>query len=192
MLGRINFKTDADHLKSEATAALQEIRKVAAESGVTQQAKYFNDAQSDYRNDSHIWMGLTAAFMAVLFAFVWWVFKPEVDALPSNVSTARIVQLSIPKIFLASLLYFGMVWAARNYAACRHNQVVNEHRLNALRTFQEFVTGAADQRIKDAILLQASACVFNPQVSGYLKDQSVPQEHNSVVEIVKSATDKSA
>lgn len=52
-------------------------------------------------------------------------------------------------------------------------------------TFETFVNAAADDRMKDAVLLEATHCIFAPAVSGYLGGDDEAQS-NRVVEIFRN------
>ena len=89
------------------------------------------------------------------------------------------------KIIVISLIYFAAIWASRNYRAHRHLNVVNSHRQNALMTFQTFVKAAGDEdkETKNAVLLEATRCIFSPTSTGYLGgDQETPS--SSIVEVL--------
>ena len=63
--------------------------------------------------------------------------------------------------------------------------VVNGHRQNALTTFQTFVKAAGDEdkETKNAVLLEATRCIFSPMSTGYLGgDQETP--NSSIVEVL--------
>lgn len=100
--------------------------------------------------------------------------RPDVTQLDAAATTAAVIQQSVARIFIVTLLYGLVIWCARNYFACRHNYTVNRHRRNAMQTFRAFVEGTKDTPTQDFILRQAAACAFSPQQSGYLKDESLP------------------
>ena len=83
------------------------------------------------------------------------------------------VQMAIPKLFVFSVL-LATVWCGKTYRAYRHNAVVNRHRQNALATFQTFAKAAVDQATKDAVLLQATQCIFSQQPTGYIQTEPEP------------------
>src|SRR6266542_3728871 len=91
-----------------------------------------------------------------------------------KVVTIAVIQQTIARLLIITLLYGAVVWCARNYFACRHNYTVNRHRRNAMQTFRAFVEGTKDPATQDFILKQAAACAFAPQQTGYLKDESLP------------------
>jgi hypothetical protein len=82
---------------------------------------------------------------------------------------AGIIQKIIARLVIVSILYYGVVWSAKNYKALRHLSVLNSHRQNALQTFESFVEGAGgDEQTKNAVLLEATHCIFSPANTGYL------------------------
>jgi hypothetical protein len=64
-----------------------------------------------------------------------------------------------------------MIWTGRIYRAYKHNAVVNRHRANALATFEAFAKAASDMETKNAVLLQATQCIFAPQQTGYVSGE---------------------
>jgi len=89
------------------------------------------------------------------------------------------------RIFLASVVSFAMVTCVRNYRAEVHNRVLNDHRSRSLRTFERLRAGASDERMKDAILLQATEAIFAMQASGFA-DGAIGVTHaHELLELVK-------
>jgi len=77
-------------------------------------------------------------------------------------------------------------WAGKTYRAHRHNAVVNRHRQNALTTFQTFAQAASEEQTKNAVLLQATQCIFSPQQTGYIQSDNDTPGIPQVLEIVRS------
>jgi hypothetical protein len=112
---------------------------------------------------------------------------PANDVLESKTITASLLQQTVARILIVTMLYSAVVWCARNYFASKHNVTVNRHRRNAMNTFRAFVEGTKDPATQDFILRQAAACAFSPQQSGYLKDESLPTPGpaSQLVEMIK-------
>jgi hypothetical protein len=96
------------------------------------------------------------------------------------------VGLVLAKTFAFSLLLSAIVWCGRIYKAARHNAVVNRHRQNALSTFQSFVEGGTDDQTRNAVLLQASQCVFAPQISGFVTGEPDGAGPTQMIEMVRT------
>jgi hypothetical protein len=79
------------------------------------------------------------------------------------------------------------VWCGRIYKATKHQAVTNQHRANALKTFQAFVKAALDDATRDAVLLETTRSIFTIAPSGYLETSEPSAEPVSkLMEIIRS------
>jgi DNA phosphorothioation-dependent restriction protein DptG len=78
-----------------------------------------------------------------------------------------------------------MGWSARNYRTNKHNEILNRHRNNALKTFETFVLACRDDATRDAVLLEATKSIFDAQTSGYLTGEPEKVPSGTVIEILK-------
>jgi hypothetical protein len=187
------FKAGATQLEKVTSAA----REAAKNAGVAAQATAFDKEAHSALIASRIWLGVTITGIIAGIIVVYCLFLSDVpssqraantarvgqsatntvappDAVESKVITATLLQQTIARILIVTLVYTAVVWCGRNYFASRHNYTVNRHRANAMQTFQAFVAGSEDLATRDFILRQAAQCAFSPQQSGYLKDESLP------------------
>jgi hypothetical protein len=165
----------------EAQRVLAEVRSVAAEVGVSQQAGYFGDQASKHADAATSWQTYTNWTAAALVAFAiatlvagYWV---------SPTDTYQAFQFGLSKLLVFSTIAFMLYLCARTLMAHRHNEVVNRHRQNALLTFNALADAATKPEARDVVLTQASACIYAPQDSGFSKPAS-GQTSGSLVEIV--------
>lgn len=178
-----------------AQKVLRGIEDAAAKAGVDKHAIQFSEQSEEHRYNAYYWMGATVLLAAIGAGVLHYIFigqaRPKaLDA--EEIKTGLLVFEVITRLMVFSFFSFGMYWAARNYAAHRHNYVVNRHRQNALATFNAFVSAAGnDEGTKNAVLLQASQAIYAPQSSGYIDSGGTggPQA-TSIFEFVKSATGK--
>lgn len=175
--------TDLKTKQTEVDGIVRAARDAAAKIGVAQFATQFEKVAKDHSDASAQWLKGTAvlALLTVLVAlsFLW--LLPPLGELKDLAALQRI----ITKLVVISIFYFAAVWAGRNYRAHRHLAVVNSHRQNALATFETFVKAASDEPTKNAVLLEATHCIFSPSVTGYLgADEEAGG--NRVVEILKT------
>jgi hypothetical protein len=161
----------------DARRILEEVRKVAAEQGVSQQARYFQEESEDHDKQAQIWRkwtvytSLVLAVDAVLSAFM---HKLSWLA-PSN--SFESVQLGLSKFLIFAVLAYLVLLCARNFLSHTHNAIVNKHRQNALLTFNALVDAAGSEERRDVILTYAAACIFSPQDTGYTKGSGgIPYE----------------
>jgi hypothetical protein len=152
----------------EASRAIEAGKSVAAQSGVTQQAYYFQKESEIHDREAKVWKNYirwlaAAAFLLLglalsLYKWSW--------LTPSDAYQA--VQLSLSKALIFSTIAYLLILSARNFLAHQHNAVVNRHRQNALQTFEALVNAAGPEK-RDIVLTHAAACIFGPQETGYTK-----------------------
>jgi hypothetical protein len=170
----------------EARSILDSIRKVAQETGVSQQGVFFDEEAKKHETLALFWLKMTITVgVLILVAATAFIIWPQ--RLPSDFTTPQSIQLAIVKIILFSVLFFGLTLASRVYRAHRHNAVLNKHRYNALMTFQAFVKGTDDDPTKNAVLLRSTETIFSPSNSGFITGESENSSYPQVLEIIKSA-----
>ncbi|SRR6266851_2838502 len=176
--------------RSNAEQLVEEVRRIAQESGVSQHAIYFKKEADDHQTSANSWLkattslALATTLLGVLFV-VLYLYRV------ADLTPTQNLQVLIPKILVFSVLFSATVWAGRTYRAHRHNAVINRHRQNALSTFQTFAKAASDDQTKNAVLLQATQCIFSPQQTGYVSGEMESGGAPQVLEIVRNLGSKS-
>jgi len=158
-----------EETKKQAASILDEIRKVAAEQGVSQQAIYFKEEHELHEEESKKWFKYTlimAAVLAVVAAA--FVFASKWDWLAPK-DSYEALQLVASKVFIYATLSYLLYMAGKNFLSHKHNSVLNKHRQNALMTFKAMSDASKTQECKEIILAQAAYCMFSPQETGYIK-----------------------
>lgn len=171
------FSNNADHI-------LKSIKDTAAESGVTRHSKIFADEASDHKKWANIWFGGIVVYLIAtgFVIYLIWDITPTIQ----NSNLYQIVQYSLLKVIIFSVLYYLLIFIMKNYNAHRHNFIVNKHKQNALSTFETFVRSTTSTEIKDAVLLQTTQAIFSNQISGYLKNESEDNSPNKFIEIIRN------
>lgn len=171
--------------EKEAKKVLDEIRRVAAEEGVTKQAAHFN-AEYDYHStQADKWQLRTVKLAIALGVFsVISLFIHKIPFLnPENTYDA--VQLSISKFLVFFVIAYMLFLSAKNFMNHKHNAIINKHRQNALMTHSALVEASGNEGVRDAVLLQASSCIFSPQSTGYaISSESDLSHQKSMIEIL--------
>lgn len=158
-------KLESDKATSEQI--LQDIRKVAAEHGVSQQAIYFRDDAKEHEDEAKIWSSRIVKYAWVLGGYaILTVFLHKLPWVKPD-DVYQTIQLAISKVLIFGVLSYMVYLATKNYLAHKHNAVINKHRQNALMTYKALVDAAKDVSNKEVILTHASACIFAPQPTGY-------------------------
>lgn len=155
--------------KEEADKILNEVRKVAAEQGVSQQAIYFQTESSAHKQEARQWRTATIWIAVLLVAYsIASLFLHKWSFLaPSDAYTA--FQLGVSKVLIFAVIAYMLILSARNFLSHKHNEIVNRHRQNALLTFNALVDAAGKNEARDIVLTYAAACIFAPQETGYTK-----------------------
>jgi hypothetical protein len=160
--------------KEASQQLLEEIRKIAAEQGVTQQAIYFKQAADDHEAQANawkmatIWVSVGLGLYAIASIFIHKI--PWLD--PTN--TYQAAQLAISKVLVFGVISFMLYLCAKNFISHKHNAIINRHRQNALLTYTALVEAAGDTPNREVILVQAAACIFSPQGTGYTSESIPP------------------
>jgi hypothetical protein len=182
-------KAQADQLtetmksaEAETQRVLAEVRKTAAEAGVSQQARYFADQAQIHSDAAGDWQKYTVALAAALAVFAalsvllgYTVLEPK--------TVYQALQLTIAKVLIFSTLAYLLFLSARTLLAHRHNEIVNKHRQNALLTFNALAEAASSEQTREVVLTHASACIFAPQESGFAKPAGA-QTAQSLIEVL--------
>lgn len=170
--------------------ALDAVRKVAAEAGVSQTARHFKDEAREHLITARFWLAALTIMVSVLISFslfsnviLNWAGTPEPASDAANILQIRYLA---QKGLIVFCLVFALIWSAKNYGASRHNYVVNKHRNNALGSFQAFAASAVDEQTKSAVLIQATQSIFSPQTSGYVKTDGENSPQGPIIEILRS------
>lgn len=178
--------------EGEAQRVLAEIRAVAAEEGVIQQAIHFKNEADRHETEAELWRTRTVRFAWALGAYAaLTVFMHKIQWI-APVNNYETLQLAISKVLMFSVLAYMLFLSARNFLNHKHNSIVNRHRQNALMTHRALVEAAVEPGIRDAILVQAAGCIFSPQGTGYTGTNGGESSGaKSVVELLSKSGAKS-
>jgi hypothetical protein len=183
---RTDIERSGKTLVAEAQASLEQVRRAAAEVGVAQHAVHFKEEAGRHKQNSTIWLIATGIMAAVALGYgVWNVWYYMTYVVEYTIGQA--VQVAIAKLVIFGVLSYAVVWCGRTYRAQMHNYVINQHRQNALSTFETFVKAASDVHVKDAVLMQATQSIFSPQHSGFMEREITSDGSPKMVEIVRNA-----
>lgn len=155
--------------QEQAELILRDVRKVAAEQGVSQQSIYFKDEAAEHKTLAGTWQGYTTKLaIGVGIYAVATLFLHKIPFFhPTN--SYESVQLIASKILIFFVLTYMLLLAAKNFLNHKHNEIVNKHRQNALMTFKALVDAAKSEETRDIVLTHAASCIFSPQDTGYTK-----------------------
>lgn len=158
--------------REEAKHILEEVRRVAAEQGVSQQAAYFKEEAEKQDAEAEKWRVYTVRTSIGLAVYA--VASVAVYKIPffTPVDAYQALQLSIGKLIIFAVAAYMLFLCARNFLSHKHNAIVNRHRQNALLTFNALSDAARGEDKRDIVLVHAAACIFSPQDTGYTRHSS--------------------
>lgn len=171
--------------EKEARRVLEEIREVAAEEGVTQQAAHFRAESEAHEARSEEWRRRTVRIASLLgLCAIASLFVHKVPGLQPD-SVYDTIQLAISKFLIFFVIAYMLVLSARNFMSHKHNSIVNKHRQNALMTHRALVEAVGDGGARDAVMIHAASCIFSPQPTGYSQSSTEGESSSprSVVEL---------
>jgi hypothetical protein len=191
-----NLKDEYDNMmeyisssKNDIDKALSAIKDQAAQSGVSTNAHIFSQDAVEQRKQAKKWLISTIVIstitflVGIFFLIMTFVYRPD--------TVAGVIQYVVSKLIILSALSFGIFWCSRNFKSYKHNEVLSTHRANALKSFRAFVEGSFDERVKDAILLQAAQAAFAVRSTGYDSQENETQSINPIIEVFGKAMTKS-
>ncbi len=198
MDGMRAVRIEASVAAAEIKETAQKARQAAEQVGIAEHAIFFRDESDSHKKSAFWWLLLTLALTSIAALIGWKNYSGTLQALTEAVShaaaanppqtptfTSLQIQLTIGKLILFSIIFSAVIWSGKIYRTHRHNFIVNRHRFNALRTFETFAKSTKDEQIKNAVLLQATQCIFGPQPTGYISGENENDGYPQVLEIVR-------
>jgi hypothetical protein len=153
----------------EAARILDDVRKIAAERGVSQEAFYFKGEADNHASEAKVWRNWTITVsIGVGLYGVSTLFIHKIPFL-SPVNTYETIQLMAGKLIVFFILVYMLSICAKNFLSNRHNEIVNRHRQNALMTYKSLVDAGSTSEARDVILNHAASSVYQLHDTGFTK-----------------------
>ncbi len=162
----------------------EEFRKSIGETAVSKHSGHFEEEAKRNRWGAWFWLSATFASISATLLYVVLEVLPYARALLKTNPEPNLLPYAIINFGVISLGYYVVILCGRNYAASRHNVVVNRHRVNALSTFREFIQAAETPELRAAILNRTTEAVFAPQESGYARTGPSPGSTSELSELL--------
>lgn len=180
---KLKVEGKSKEIDSIVTAA----REASASAGVGVFTSDFAGQATNLASEGKKWLKYTAclAIATILTALLSFFVPIEKDA-----TNPQIWQYMTSKVLILIVLLTATVWCGRLYKATKHQEALNNHRANALKTFQAFVKAASDDTTRNAVLLETTRSIFAIGPSGYLEttDSGNDSGTTKILEIIKGAT----
>ncbi len=181
-------KEKSAKLVKESERILADSKTVAAKLAVEHYEQVFGDESKEFSKSAWLWLtALLAALSALVSVGLWYL-----PTIPTAAAGGQIAEIIFKKIVIITGLFYLIALFARNYRASKHNEILNKHRQNALKTFLIFTTSVQsnDLQTKNAILLKATEVIFNNQPTGFMPDTGDGDMSPKIIEIFKNFPSK--
>ena len=161
--------------RDRAQEILEDVRRVAAEQGVSQQAIHFKQESESHAEQSERWKKNTIilAWGLGIYAFLS-LFSHKLPWIGPE-TTIQTIQFVASKILVFVVISYMLFLSARNFMSHKHNAIVNKHRQNALATFQALSRSSAFRKVKSFSTENLSNCpLFRSETRPWAMPSRVP------------------
>lgn len=176
----------AEDASKQVEGILAAAKKASPVIGVEKYADIFKNEAAAHKKKADSWLKATAV-LAGLTLILAVISIPYYIKVIKDMNTAQSIQIGLAKLAILAVLYFGIVWSGKIYKAQQHNCVVNQHRSNALATFETFVNATDDKETKSAVLIQTTKAIFSPQHTGFAAHEKELSASPQILEIIRGA-----
>ena len=180
-------KEQVDTMLKESKTALDQIKQAAADAGVSQHATIFGEAAERHRRTKYVWLAGSAILALATLALAWQMAGQVADRALSDA-----IEFVAARIILFGVLSYALVSSVRTYRAEAHNHIVNSHRHHALSTFKIFTAASSDDATRNAVLMQATQCIFSHRPSGFGQREDDTAPPSQVLELTRNVLPKTS
>jgi hypothetical protein len=175
LIGEAKGRIEKD--EEEIKRIVQQAQDFAGDKGVTIFTEQFNTAASDNAVEADNWLKVTVGiFVATIVAVAVFMYQLVDVTNPYE---------WISRATLIGLLISGVIWCGKNYRIIRHQQSVNRHKANGLKSFLLFRDAADnDETTRNTVLLETTKAIFSTPDSGFVPSTST--NSGSEIRIVDS------
>ncbi|MEM8597138.1 MAG: hypothetical protein AAGF76_11810 [Pseudomonadota bacterium] len=156
--------------EERARKAAEVAEEAAGVASISEQSIFFDGQASRHKYNERLWLAMLALTAMVFFASIFLfddVFSSSPSVLHPDLPQTWIYA-STKFLFFGALIYLSSI-SKKNYFVCIHNRLINEHRSNALKTFEALVRSANTERARDLALTAAANCIFSHQDPGAIR-----------------------
>lgn len=102
----------------------------------------------------------------------------------SNTIYFSYAKMIFSRLFLYSLLLYGIRFSVRNYNAQMHNYIINSHKSNSLKSTLSLLDTAKSDEGNDKLLVQATQAIFSHLNTGFNNKEIEMSSPNLITNII--------
>lgn len=153
---------------SVSDALLEKQKETSAEITTKGDVKRIEAVKKSYGYKAWWWLGGSAVALLIAIAMPI-IFMLPCLSLADDAKSSQIWNFFSTKAFLLVLSLGVLYVCVRNYLAMQHNYVVNEHRAEALATYETMKDLAGTPDARNIILTLAVSSIYSAQDTGFVK-----------------------
>ncbi|MEY0696463.1 hypothetical protein AB7378_22250 [Providencia rettgeri] len=181
-----NILEKAQKSQSEIDGIVTAAREAAISAGVGSFTTDFSEEANSHKTNAKKWLVVTIvlASLTLLISLVLGGMSLYMDY-----SSDKNAQIMASKITIIIIMLTATLWSSKLYKTAIHLSVTNKHKANALKTFLAFSQASDDPQTKNAVLIEASHCIFSNVNTG-LAGTTDSNESVKYLEVFKNINSK--
>lgn len=191
----------SSELKEEITHAKtmnSELQEKVAKAVVSNYADIFSQQEEADMKSSKTWLTVAVILSLLIAVFIPlslsqdWFNISYTGVINGQESQLINYPNLITKIFFVSFLLYIVSFCYKQYSIKKHLQTLNNHRKNALNSYNFFANsiGSEDTASRNALMLQVAKTIYEHSNSGYLSTKQAEGSTSSIVEFTKFISDQ--
>jgi len=149
--------------EGQMKAIIQQAQDFAGDKGVTIFTEQFNTSAQENKDEAKLWLKITAGIFSLTVVLIV-VFMYQLIGVSEWYEWAS-------RATLVGVLITGGLWCGKTYRILRHQQTVNQHKANSLKSFLLFRDAADnDEATRNAVLMETTKSIFSSGSSGFISE----------------------
>lgn len=100
------------------------------------------------------------------------------------------IKMVFSRLFLYSLLIYGIRFSVKNYNAQMHNYIINSHKANSFKSTLSLLNTAKSDDGNDKLLVQATQAIFSHQNTGFNNKETETSTPSLITNVIDSFSKK--
>ncbi|HAQ71340.1 MAG TPA: hypothetical protein DCR48_10240 [Flavobacteriales bacterium] len=148
---------------------IQQAQDFAGDKGVTIFTEQFNSSAQENKDEANSWIKITAGIFSLTLVLII-VFMYQLMGVSEWYEWAS-------RATLVGVLVTGGMWCGKTYRILRHQQTINQHKANSLKSFLLFRDAADnDEATRNAVLMETTKSIFSSASSGFVSEAGNQKE----------------